>query len=291
MAIWLGAYKPRMLALTGAKADGWLPSEAYLELARLPELNAAIDDAAADAGRRPEAIRRLLNVSGALGDPDWAQRLAEQTLSVGTSTYILAAESAEEIRRFAGDVAPAVRDLVMTARGSEAAEPSPAPPSFAPPEPSAGQHLVEIHDHLRAELAQLHDLIVQVAAGSADPVAVRSYLNRMTIRQNRWTLGTFCETYCRTVTTHHTLEDRSVFPHLRRSDAALAPVLDRLEREHEGIHDLLEDVDRALVALVAEDDGIDGVQRAMDALTASLLEHFGYEERELVGPLDRHGFY
>ena len=24
--IWLGAYKPRMLALTGAKADGWLPS-------------------------------------------------------------------------------------------------------------------------------------------------------------------------------------------------------------------------------------------------------------------------
>jgi hypothetical protein len=34
----------------------------------------------------------------------------------------------------------------------------------------------------------------------------------MTIRQNNWTLGTFCETYCRTVTNHHTLEDRSVFP-------------------------------------------------------------------------------
>src|SRR4051812_1227446 len=42
--IWLGAYKPRMLALTGATADGWLPSQGYLELELLPAMNAAIDD-------------------------------------------------------------------------------------------------------------------------------------------------------------------------------------------------------------------------------------------------------
>lgn len=29
--IWLGAYKPRMLALTGRSADGWLPSMGYLK--------------------------------------------------------------------------------------------------------------------------------------------------------------------------------------------------------------------------------------------------------------------
>jgi len=121
---------------------------------------------------------------------------------------------------------------------------------------------------------------------------VRSYINRMTIRQNNWTLGTFCETYCRTLTNHHMLEDRSVFPHLRRSDEDLAPVIDRLEQEHEQIHDLLERVDEALVALVAsEDDGIDRVSAAMDLLTDALLSHFSYEERELVGPLARHGFY
>jgi hemerythrin-like domain-containing protein len=114
----------------------------------------------------------------------------------------------------------------------------------------------------------------------------------MTIRQNNWTLGTFCETYCRTVTNHHTLEDRSVFPHLRRSEAKLAPVLDRLEEEHEQIADLLERVDRALVELVsAEASGIDGVASAMDLLTDALLSHFAYEERELVEPLARHGFY
>ena len=29
--VWLGAYKPRMLALTGARADGWVPSMGYAD--------------------------------------------------------------------------------------------------------------------------------------------------------------------------------------------------------------------------------------------------------------------
>src|SRR5690606_31021845 len=29
--IWVGAYKPRMLALTGALGDGWLPTIEYIE--------------------------------------------------------------------------------------------------------------------------------------------------------------------------------------------------------------------------------------------------------------------
>jgi len=346
--IWLGAYRPRMLALTGAQADGWLPSMGHVELDQLPQLNAAIDDAAAAAGRLPDEIRRLLNINGAFGAAggflrgaprDWAEQLAELTLTTGMSTYILSASSADDVRRFAEEVAPAVRALVATARGTADGEPRPAQVSarapamapeatplaasptpddgrrlsaeqpwdestrptgpapdpqrrYTPQEQAAGRHLVDVHDHLRAELAQLRDLVEQVAAGSTDPAAVRSYINRMTIRQNNWTLGTFCETYCRTLTNHHMLEDRSVFPHLRRSDEDLAPVIDRLEQEHEQIHDLLERVDEALVALVAsEDDGIDRVSAAMDLLTDALLSHFSYEERELVGPLARHGFY
>ncbi|MBI5104967.1 MAG: hemerythrin domain-containing protein, partial [Solirubrobacterales bacterium] len=146
-------------------------------------------------------------------------------------------------------------------------------------------------DALRAELEQLRDLVAQVARGTTDPAAARSFITRMTIRQNNWTLGTFCETYCRVVTNHHTLEDRSVFPHLRRTEAELAPVLDRLEEEHETIADLLERVDRALVALVTP--GGDGMARVHDAialLTDALLSHFAYEERELIEPLARHGF-
>ena len=62
VAIWIGAYKPRMLALTGRKGDGWLPSLSYLEPGDLAAGNAAIDEAAVAAGRDPAAIRRLLNV-------------------------------------------------------------------------------------------------------------------------------------------------------------------------------------------------------------------------------------
>jgi Luciferase-like monooxygenase/Hemerythrin HHE cation binding domain len=344
--IWLGAYKPRMLALTGAKADGWLPSMGYAEIDQLEDMNAAIDNAATEAGRRPDEVRRLLNINGAFdtgsgllqGAPrDWAEQLTELTLNTGMSTYILSVSSADDVRRFAEEVAPAVRELVAAERGLANREPEPAPAStrpaqldtvplgvaptpddgrrlseerawdettrptyrqplpareYSPQEQAAGQHLIDVHDHLRAELAQLRDLVEQVAAGTSDPAAVRSYINRMTIRQNNWTLGTFCETYCRTVTHHHMLEDHSVFPHLRRSDEQLAPVIDRLEEEHEQIHDLLDRVDRALVALVADEhDGITGVNGTMDILTDALLSHFSYEERELIEPLARHGFY
>lgn len=68
----------------------------------------------------------------------------------------------------------------------------------------------------------------QVGEGSTDPAAMRLLFNRMTIRQNNWTLGAFCESYCRAVTAHHSLEDRSVFPHLGRRDEQLGAVLERL---------------------------------------------------------------
>ena len=74
------------------------------------------------------------------------------------------------------------------------------------------------------------------------------------------------------------------------------PVLDRLEEEHQVIHDVLEEFDRALVRLVTEDGTgrggeavLDGVQESLDLLTDTLLSHLAYEERELIGPLSRHG--
>jgi alkanesulfonate monooxygenase SsuD/methylene tetrahydromethanopterin reductase-like flavin-dependent oxidoreductase (luciferase family) len=341
--IWLGAYKRRMLALTGAKADGWLPSMGYVELAELPAMNEAIDRAAEEAGRLPADVRRLFNVNGSFGSGsgflegaprDWAEQLSELTLTTGLSVYILSASSDHDIQRFAEEVAPAVRELVTAGRAAPAERPAPAPvipataaapfavtptpddgqrlsdeqpwdettrPTGPAPDPSrrftsdqqaAGRHLIDVHDALRRELTQLRDLIAQVARGEAEAATARSFITRMTIRQNHWTLGTFCETYCRVVTQHHTLEDRSVFPHIQRSDPELAPVIERLGEEHETIADLLERVDRALVALVSSrEDGVAGVDAALGLLSDALLSHFSYEERELVEPLARLGFY
>jgi hemerythrin-like domain-containing protein len=150
------------------------------------------------------------------------------------------------------------------------------------------QQLIDVHDHLRQELAQLRDLVRQVAAGELGVSAARSAINAMTIRQNRWTLGTYCESYCRVVTTHHTIEDVALFPRLRAADSRLAAVVDRLAEEHGTIHEVLDGVDAALVAMVGSaDGGIAQVQRAVDLLTDTLLSHLSYEEGELVEPLAR----
>jgi hemerythrin-like domain-containing protein len=91
------------------------------------------------------------------------------------------------------------------------------------------------------------------------------------------------------VTTHHSIEDQALFPQLRRADPRLAPVVDRLEQEHRTIHDVLEGVDQALVALVDGSGDIAGLRRAVDLLDDTLLSHLSYEERELVEPLARLG--
>jgi hypothetical protein len=184
-------------------------------------------------------------------------------------------------------------------------------------EHAPGHTLVQVHDHLRSELTQILDLIDQVAAGRVSVGEARDAISRTTLRQNSWTLGAYCASYCRVVTTHHTIEDLSVFPHLRRDEPDLSPVVDRLEEEHRVIHAVLERLDAALVAMVAglsgvaevsggagvsdvvgvdgvltdaSPDGLSGVRAAVDLLSDTLLSHLSYEEHQLVEPLSRLGF-
>lgn len=352
--IWLGAYKPRMLALTGRSADGWLPSMGYLKPGDLAAGNAIIDEAAQEAGRSPQDVRRLLNINGQFtsspGGPfqgpteQWVEELTDLALTDGISAFILGSDDPEDLRRYSTEVAPAVRELVAAERSRPAPAATPTPDSQPAPatdpmprtagdvprtpfavvptlddgvrrsaeqpweestrptgpapdpdrtytahEQATGQHLIDVHDMLRSELAQIFDLIEQVAAGTIDVGAARSDINKMTMRQNKWTLGTYCESYCRIVTTHHSLEDQTLFPGLRRADPRLEPVIDRLEQEHHVIHDVLEGVDRALVAFVAAADGMPELRAAVDALSDSLLSHLAYEERVLIEPLARLG--
>ncbi|USQ78009.1 hemerythrin domain-containing protein [Ornithinimicrobium cryptoxanthini] len=144
---------------------------------------------------------------------------------------------------------------------------------------------------LRDELTQVRSIVDQVKKMTIDVGSARSSLNEMTMKQNNWTLGAYCSRYCATVTQHHGLEDASVFPHLRAAETTLAPVLDRLEQEHVVIHDVIEAVDRALVAFVATPDDFSQLDEAVNALTDTLLSHLSYEEEQLVEPLARVGFY
>ena len=377
--IWLGAYKPRMLRVTGQLADGWLPSMGYAEPATLAGLNATIDEAAEPAGRGAQAIRRLYNVSGRFGT---AQRLpaghgrrlgraARRADARGGHEHLRArqrrprrraplrrrgrpggararAGRARPPRLGAGrqDAQPGDGRLRPPRRPTPRhptpppATPRPRPPApvtgtraiplavqptpdsgrrlspslpwreddrpvtakpddaaYTPAQQATSQHLVDVHDHLRTELTQLRDVVDQVRRGLLSVGQARSVINTMTMRQNNWTLGAYCESYCRIVTGHHTLEDRSIFPHLRRRQPSLTHVIDRLEQEHHVIADVLEQVDEALVGIVGADgygtagrEALDELQRTVDLLTDTLLSHLSYEERELVHPLAQHGF-
>jgi hypothetical protein len=169
----------------------------------------------------------------------------------------------------------------------------PADTTYSPAQETYHRHLVEIHDHLRSELTRLHGLVEEVRRGVLTAGEARSEVHAMSLRQNNWTLGAYCQSYCGFVNGHHSLEDASVFPHLRRAEPAAAPVLDRLSEEHIAIHGLLDRVDTVLVALVndADDVALDAVEESLQTLGDRLLSHLSYEERELRGPLSRHGFY
>lgn len=152
------------------------------------------------------------------------------------------------------------------------------------------RNLVAIHDHLRSELVQIGQAVNRVVAGELPPGEARSLISRMTLRQNHWTLGSFCASYCRIVTIHHAVEDAHMFPGLAEVAPSLRSVLDRLEAEHLVIAEVLERFDRALVDLVREADGTAVPSSAGTAEINSLagelgdvlLSHLAYEEDELM---------
>jgi alkanesulfonate monooxygenase SsuD/methylene tetrahydromethanopterin reductase-like flavin-dependent oxidoreductase (luciferase family) len=116
MGIWLGAYGPRMMRVTGRLADGWLPSVPRLPLEEVMKRHAAIDEAARSAGRDPSEIRRVANanVAGDASDwADWPQELIRLATDYRFETLIVWADGGDDpvglVRRIGEDVAPRVR--------------------------------------------------------------------------------------------------------------------------------------------------------------------------------------
>jgi alkanesulfonate monooxygenase SsuD/methylene tetrahydromethanopterin reductase-like flavin-dependent oxidoreductase (luciferase family) len=112
MGIWLGAFKPRMLRLVGRKADGWIPSLGVLSTDELRAGNERIDTAAADAGRDPREIRRVLNLQGVIGEsrtpPGWWAETLTGFAGDGFDTLVFwpVDPSPRQVELLAGEVVP-----------------------------------------------------------------------------------------------------------------------------------------------------------------------------------------
>jgi hypothetical protein len=171
-----------------------------------------------------------------------------------------------------------------------APEPDPAV-SFTRHGLALGQHLIDVHDQYRAELDQVRDLLGRVVKGITAAEQARGELNRLAVRANNWIFGGTCQMHCVSLADHHTTEDESIFPHLRRSQPGLREVLDRLDAEHHAIGEVFEEIDAALIHLARHPDDTGPVTEAVGLLTDTLLSHFAYEEREITGSLAQYGFY
>ena len=124
VGIWLGAYGPRMLRITGRLADGWVPSLGYMKPPALAEARKVVDQAAEKAGRDPADVLGLYNVSGELtdgprgdgpldGPPEhWVETLAGWAERARLGAIIMPATSVDQVERLASEVAPPLREAV-----------------------------------------------------------------------------------------------------------------------------------------------------------------------------------
>jgi alkanesulfonate monooxygenase SsuD/methylene tetrahydromethanopterin reductase-like flavin-dependent oxidoreductase (luciferase family) len=126
IGIWLGVTGPRAIRLTGRVADGWVPSFRG-DLKKIINMTAQLDDAAAEAGRDPASLRRVLNMGGEITDgasngvlrgpvDQWVDELTDLVLKHGFDTFIFWAEGEGQLSRFAEEVVPAVRSQVSAQR-------------------------------------------------------------------------------------------------------------------------------------------------------------------------------
>lgn len=122
IGIWLGVNGPRALHLAGRVADGWIPSFRG-DLKKIGRMTEQLNESATEAGRDPASIRRILNVNGEITDgksqgnlqgpvDQWVDELTNLVITYGFDTFILWAEGEGQMRRFAEQVMPAVRDQV-----------------------------------------------------------------------------------------------------------------------------------------------------------------------------------
>jgi hypothetical protein len=150
------------------------------------------------------------------------------------------------------------------------------------------QDLLWVHGLLRQDLATVERLAVEVASG-ADAGEIVAGVRTLETTGPLWRLRASCLHYCRFVHHHHRLEDRALFPELRRVNPALSPVVDRLQEDHRRVAARIEGVEAAVAALDAADVPTTraAVAAALDALGAHLLAHLELEEESIAETLRR----
>lgn len=143
-----------------------------------------------------------------------------------------------------------------------------------------GEHLRQVHDHLRDNMGTLGKLIERANAGTVTPAQVAAETGDLAMVANYRRFGNLCGQYCNVVNTHHSIEDYHLFPRLAQQGPGFKLIAERLTAEHVVVHELLERLVDALNALAAEPnpDRFEDAKTVYHALERVLLSHLGWEE-------------
>ena len=152
------------------------------------------------------------------------------------------------------------------------------------------EELLWVHGMIRRDLDSVTKLAGEVAEGMP-ATEVREELADLKSDGPLWRLKVNCLHYCRFVHHHHRLEDRAVFPTLRRIDPELDPVIDKLETEHRRVATLLEEIEASAEELQHAEAARVQVAAGLEELEGLLLAHLDFEEDQLERPLAKmHGW-
>ncbi|WP_336318093.1 nitroreductase/quinone reductase family protein [Streptomyces lavendofoliae] len=230
-------------------------------------------------GYYPDGDGRILVIASAAGaprHPAWYHNLLAHprvTVESGVFTYEADAtvlEGEERDRAFARAVEADSGWADYQAKTSRvipvvALDEVPGPPRVNAK--SMGEAIKVVHDMFRRELGLIRKEIAE--SGTATGLGTQLRVN--------------CLAVCQGLHNHHTGEDTMLFPMLADRHPGLAPVVDRLQREHVRIAALLAE----LKEVVSGDTADAGhVLREVERLTDELEAHLVYEEEQLVPLLD-----
>jgi iron-sulfur cluster repair protein YtfE (RIC family) len=160
------------------------------------------------------------------------------------------------------------------------------------PETRAGQRLhtriLYVHAVLREDLAKVERMAAEIEDGLMQPGDFERELADLKKNGPLWTLKKDCLAYCELLHGHHTGEDTRLFPSLRELNPDLGPAVDRLEREHQDVSELLEQIEAAARRLIVVDSAAARAETAslLKELRELLIAHLEFEEAA-AGPTIR----
>jgi hemerythrin-like domain-containing protein len=132
------------------------------------------------------------------------------------------------------------------------------------------REMIAVHSAFRREFGLAPGLVRGVAPGDVQRAGV--------VADHLELIGSFLHH-------HHAGEDKLLWPKLlERVPAELAPTVELMERQHEGVHEVIEEMNAALGRWrtgAAETDR-DQLAGALDRLHALLVEHLAAEEQHIL---------